>query len=214
MAALVQQNPSQSRMPPHGCPATTANGASKPNSIVIAIDPGLSGGVAYKRNLQPAQAVPMPATEGDLVDLLRSLTAHAPESIAYVEEVGGYIGKAQPASSAFKFGRNFGFILGVLQTLGVRVELVRPQRWQKSLACGSASGCASKTEWKNKLKSAAQRLYPQLKPTLATADALLILDFGLRSKSNQTCHTTNPMACASNEIPPSCGHDGSPRSAS
>ena len=152
----------------------------------IAIDPGLSGGVAYQHDNQPAQAVAMPATEGDLVDLLRNLTADANEAVACVEEVGGYIGKAQPASSAFKFGRNFGFILGVLQTLGVRLELVRPQRWQKSLGLGAASGCASKSEWKNKLKASAQRLYPNLKPTLATADALLILDYARRTAPKAT----------------------------
>ena len=145
----------------------------------VAIDPGLSGGLAYKRDGQPAQAVAMPATEGDLVNVLRDIAEEADEVVAIVEEVGGYIGKAQPGSSAFKFGRNFGFILGVLQTLGVRVELVRPQKWQKTLSLGSASGCASKTEWKNKLKAVAQRLYPHLKLTLATADALLILDYAL-----------------------------------
>ncbi len=154
---------------------------SLPATLTIAIDPGLSGGIAYQLDGQPAQAVAMPATEGDLVDLLCSLTAGARSVVAVVEEVSGYVGVAQPASSAFKFGRNFGFILGVLQTLKVRIELVRPQRWQKSLSLGSASGCASKTEWKNKLKGAAQRLYPDLKPTLATADALLILDYARRN---------------------------------
>jgi hypothetical protein len=123
----------------------------------------------------------MPSTEGDLVSVLRDIAAEPTEAVVVVEEVSGYIGKAQPGSSAFKFGRNFGFILGVLQTLGVRVELVRPQKWQKALSLGSASGCASKTEWKNKLKGAAQRLYPHLKPTLATADALLILDYARRA---------------------------------
>lgn len=154
---------------------------SLPAKLTIAVDPGLSGGIAYQLDDLPAQAVPMPPTEGDLVVFLRDLTADASDVLAYVEEVGGYIGVAQPGSSAFKFGRNFGFILGVLQTLGVRVELVRPQRWQKSLGLGSASGCASKTEWKNKLKGGAQRLYPNLKPTLATADALLILDYARRT---------------------------------
>jgi len=152
-----------------------------PAMTTIAVDPGLSSGIAYQLDGQPAQAVAMPSTEGDLVDLLRNLAAGAKEAVAFVEEVGGYVGKAQPASSAFKFGRNFGFTLGVLQTLGIRVELVRPQRWQKSLGLGSASGCASKTEWKNKLKASAQRLYPNLKPTLATADALLILDYARRT---------------------------------
>ena len=154
---------------------------SLPVKLTIAVDPGLSGGIAYQRDRQPAQAVAMPATEGDLVVFLRDLTSDAKDAVAFVEEVSGYVGVAQPASGAFKFGRNFGFVLGVLQTLKVRIELVRPQRWQKSLGLGSASGCASKTEWKNKLKGAAQRLYPSLKPTLATADALLILDYARRT---------------------------------
>lgn len=148
---------------------------------LIAIDPGLSGGIAFQRDNQSAQAVPMPVTEGDLVELLRVLADCPSQSVAIVEEVSGYVGKAQPASSAFKFGRNFGFILGTLQALGVRTELVRPQRWQKSLALGTAGGCGSKTEWKNKLKACAQRLYPNLRPTLATSDALLILVYAGRS---------------------------------
>jgi hypothetical protein len=123
----------------------------------------------------------MPATEGDLVHLLHAIAGEADEVVAIVEEVGGYIGKAQPGSRAFTFGRNFGFILGVLQSLGVRVELVRPQKWQKALGLGTASGCASKTAWKNKLKASARRLYPNLKPTLGTADALLILDYARRT---------------------------------
>ncbi len=152
-----------------------------PSTLTLAIDPGKSGGIAYMSDNRPPQAVPMPPTEGDLVVFLRDLTAGAKDAIAFVEQVSGFVGVAQPGSSAFKFGRNFGFILGVLQTLGVRVELVRPQKWQKSLGLGSATGCASKTEWKNKLKGAAQRLYPNLKPTLATSDALLILDYARRT---------------------------------
>lgn len=148
---------------------------------LIVIDPGASGGIAYRRDGQPTDAVRMPPTEGDLVNLLREITPDPANTVAFVEEVGGYIGKAQPASSAFKFGRNFGFLLGVLQTLGIRVELVRPQKWQKALGVGHASSCTSKTEWKNKLKAQAQRLYPQIKPTLATSDALLILEYAVRA---------------------------------
>jgi hypothetical protein len=100
-----------------------------------------------------------------------------------IEEVSGYIGVAQPGSAAFKFGRNFGFLLGALQTLGVRVELIKPQRWQKALGLGNSRNFRSKTAWKNKLKGAAQRLHPQLKLTLATADAVLLLEFALRART-------------------------------
>jgi hypothetical protein len=55
--------------------------------------------------------------------------------------------------------------------------MVRPQTWQKNLGIGTSRTCASKTEWKNKLKALAQRKFPDAKVTLATADALLILDY-------------------------------------
>ena len=112
--------------------------------------------------------------------LLQSLVVPG-ETVAFLEEVAGFVGKQQPGSAMFKFGRSFGFIIGVLEALGVRIELVRPQKWQKPLSLGTASTCASRSEWKNKLKACAQRLHPSLKPTLATADALLILEYGLQS---------------------------------
>ena len=147
---------------------------------VIGVDPGASGGFACWRADNSFTAFGMPATEGDQIQLIRELIAPG-ETIAFVEQVGGFTGKGQPGSAMFSFGRNFGFILGVLQALNVRIELVRPQKWQKPLGLGTASGCASRTEWKNKLKGCAQRLYPALKPTLSTADALLILSYGLKS---------------------------------
>lgn len=149
-------------------------------STILGIDPGLSGGVACRHADQAVTAIATPATEGDLLELFQSVVDPG-KTIAFVEEVGGFIGKQQPGSAMFEFGRNFGFTLGVLQALNVRIELVRPQKWQKPLGLGTASGCASRTEWKNKLKACAQRLYPALKPTLSTADATLILDFGLKS---------------------------------
>jgi|SRR5208282_382128 len=156
---------------------------------IISIDPRQSGGLAVKHDGQPVQTFPMPPTEGDLLCLLRQLAADPANTLAVVEEVSGFVGKAQPGSSAFKFGRGFGFVLGCIQALGVRLELVRPSKWQKPLGLGTASTCASKVEWKNKLKAHAQRLYPALKVTLATADALLILDFALRSSANRSAET-------------------------
>lgn len=108
--------------------------------------------------------------------------------------LSGYIGKRQPGSAMFKFGRNFGFLLGALQALRVRVELIRPQRWQKGLALGTASACRSPTVWKNKLKAHAQRLYPHLKVTLKTADALLLLDYALRQPQQENQKQKGPRA--------------------
>ena len=152
-------------------------------SVIIAIDPGVSGGVAvFAFNKTVCHA--MPDTEGDRLELIRDLARSAEvegvHCVCVLEEVNGFVGKAQPGSAMFKFGEHYGFIKGVVQTLGIRLVLVRPQVWQKYYSLGTASRCASKTEWKNKLKAEAQRRFPQLTVTLATADALLILEWAVQ----------------------------------
>jgi len=41
------------------------------------------------------------------------------------------------------------------------------------------------TQWKCKLRAQAQRLYPGIKVTLSTADALLLLEFALQSQATR-----------------------------
>lgn len=164
--------------------------------VIIAIDPGVSGGVAVAA-FGKVVCQAMPATQGDVMELIRDhyRTAEVEdvETVCVLEEVNGFVGKAQPGSAMFKFGEGYGFIKGVVQTLGIKLVLVRPQVWQKSFGLGTASRCASKSEWKNKLKAEAQRRFPELPVTLATADALLILEWSLR-----TATIANPGADAPN----------------
>lgn len=149
---------------------------------ILAIDPGASGGFAWHHiESEPQEVVccmPMPKTEGDVVGELTAIIAANQIRVAYVEEVGGYCGAAMPGSAMFNFGRNFGFILGVLAARGIRVELVKPQKWQKHFSLGTVKESGGKTPWKNKLKAKAQQLFPHLDVTLKTADALLILEYG------------------------------------
>lgn len=149
---------------------------------ILAIDPGVSGGIAVSRFGQ-TECWPMPETEGDRVALLREVRDAAAvegcELVCVLEQVGGFVGRGQPGSAMFRFGENFGFIKGVIQTLGIRLVLVRPQLWQKGFGLGTASSCASKNIWKNKLKAEAQRRFPHLNVTHRTADALLILEHSI-----------------------------------
>lgn len=146
---------------------------------LIAIDPGKSGGIAWKM-AYGVRAIPMPQTEPDIAGKLKEIYYHLDQPTVIVEEVGGYIGRPQPGSAMFTFGRNFGFILGVLTTIGARVVLVRPQKWQGYLSLGKSEG--DRTKWKNKLKQKAQNLYPSLAVTLSTADALLLLEYGTKTE--------------------------------
>jgi hypothetical protein len=156
--------------------------------IIVAIDPGLSGGIALASGGR-VECRAMPATQGDLLGLLRDTKAAASaagcELACVVEAVGGFVGKAQPGSAMFRFGEHFGFIKGAVQALGVRLVLVRPQVWQKGLGVGTASTCASKAVWKNKLKAEAQRRFPHLAVTLKTADALLLLEHAMKTECSQ-----------------------------
>jgi len=156
--------------------------------FILAIDPGASGGLAYWGQFGVI-ALPMGKTEGDVLEQIRMTPSAIPDfamRVAVVEAVSGYAGQGQPGSAMFKFGRGFGFILGVLAARGWRIELVRPQVWLKKLGLGTC-GAMSKTQWKNKLKARAQQLYPGVKVTLKTADALLLLEY-----ANLTRTPTNP----------------------
>ena len=153
-------------------------------NTIVAIDPGKSGGIAVSF-AEGTECQAMPATEADIVECLRgvarsALATHAPP-VFFIERVGGCVKRrgssGQPGSAMFTFGDNYGFLKGVVRTLGGLPVLVRPQEWQAPLGLGTASACATRSEWKNKLKSEAQRRFPQLKVTLKTADALLLLAY-------------------------------------
>jgi len=141
--------------------------------MTIAIDPGKSGGIAYRDTDGSVHAVPMPDTVADLEKLLRVLVC--PESVCFIEELPMYRGKMNLRSTAVLF-RNFGQIEGVLASLKCRVEYLKPDWWQKTLRLGKSADHGDR--WKAHLKGRAQALFPRVEVTLKTADALLILEAG------------------------------------
>lgn len=149
----------------------------------MAIDPGVKGGVAWLDKDARAHCITMPETEGDICEQLLTIILEVDPASIYVEEVQGFAGKPLPGSAMFKFGRNYGFLLGALAAWNRRVVLVKPAKWQKALGLGTARGM-SKHAWKTKLKDAAQRLYPECTVTLATADALLLLEYARTTQPN------------------------------
>lgn len=149
-------------------------------TLFIGLDPGASGGLAL---IAPdmVRAVPMPATERDVLDWIRRCRGdaaagiiHKPQAFAVIEKVGGYIsGNPCPGSAMFKFGQGYGGLRMALVATGIPFEEVTPQRWQKEFLLTRKKGEA-KTPFKNRLKAKAQQLFPEMEPTLKTADAILI----------------------------------------
>ena len=142
---------------------------------ILAIDPGLSGGLAY---YGPAGIIldSMPATDLDVSILIMDRLAIS--DVVYIEKVGGYVGgKGAPGSSMFNFGRNVGFLHGLIAASKTRVIEVPPQRWQKTIGAGNKA--THGTRWKAHLRGIAQQRQPRLVITLKTADAVLLLEHAM-----------------------------------
>jgi hypothetical protein len=151
---------------------------------MIAIDPGTNGGLAVALPGEGVTAFHMPPTSGELLRKLKQAQA-SEANTAYLEDVVKFVprrtksGQELPSSRMIVYGMSWGRIEGMLMALEFRVILVSPQKWQKALGLGTSRGM-NKTIWKNKLKAEAERLYPSIDVTLATADALLILEAAKR----------------------------------
>ena len=83
----------------------------------------------------------------------------------------------QGVASVWTFAQNYGTLLGILAALKITRYHVTPYIWQKTLQCLSKGD-------KNITKRRAQELFPDIKITHATADALLIGKYGLDTQRN------------------------------
>lgn len=154
----------------------------------LAIDPGAKGGLVFGNYDNPA-LVNMPADldtpEGliELLDLLVDVRSSFPNIRAVVEKVGGYVGEAQPASSAFKFGGADMAVKAMLVAARIPYTLVAPVSWQRHLTLPKRPRTsAGKSQHKRDLRDAAQALFPGRKVTLQTADALLMFHLAFIGK--------------------------------
>jgi hypothetical protein len=144
--------------------------------LTIAIDPGRSGGYAIAWGGLHDIKLHSYGEDFEFVEHLQDLKDHPIVTCidCVVEEVPSYAGKNVPSHTSFKLGKNCGVIEGALRMAEIPFAYVRPQVWQKGLS--GLKGLAG-AKRKGALKNHAKRLFPKHKVTLATADALLILNY-------------------------------------
>lgn len=155
--------------------------------LYIGIDPGQGGGIAWMHRqgvVVNIDARKMPDTEGEICSLLLSLKQLPGNCHAAIEAVGPARGRnpdgttrTQGVSSAFTFGRNYGFLRGCLVALRIPFEEVLPQRWQRELGLVVRGSGLTYSDRKNRNKQKAANLFPAVKVTHATADALLLMQY-------------------------------------
>jgi hypothetical protein len=158
---------------------------------VAGIDPGASGGIAIISGDNIVQAFPIPKTEGDIALLFAERIKPAGITYCVLEAVHSFPG--QGVVSSFTFGRGVGLLVGLLMAHRIPFEEIPPRTWQKALGIPPRIKAPkrpkpfmtyapeeSQSEWKNRLKAKAQQLFPEIKITLSTADALLIAEAARR----------------------------------
>ena len=145
----------------------------------IGVDPGASGSLAVINGDGEVVSL-IPFDEKEYKSILYGISVMPCSAV--VEHVGAM--PKQGVSSTFKFGQNFGFILGLMTAFEIPFELVRPQKWKKEFSC---------TSDKNTSIAVAQRLFPKAdlrrtprcsKPHDGHAEALLMAEYCRRKCRN------------------------------
>lgn len=152
---------------------------------LLAIDPGANGGYMARVGDNSPITGPLPDTEGDILLMVEmfALTPHE-KKVCYLENLVKFTGSPMPSSAMATYASNWGFLKGVLMAHKFQLVLVTPQKWQGAVGLGTSKGM-TKTAWKNKIKAESQRLYPNVKITLANADAAMIFRYAeLQERQN------------------------------
>ena len=139
---------------------------------ILTIDPGASGGLALWDSYDKTIALyKMPDGMTEQVALIEELGKGAK---AYIEKVGTYV-PGNSATAAVKFARHCGHLEAALYCFGIPSAQVAPGVWMKVLGRLPKK----KSERKSAIKERLQRMYPYLKLTLSTSDALGMMRWAL-----------------------------------
>jgi hypothetical protein len=148
------------------------------SKIQMAIDPGLSGGIAWWDG-EEAYQHKMPQTNKDLYDFLRAFSGRGASVL--MEKVGKHrLGNS--AQSSATFAKHVGHLEAHLVSCELPSMEITATQWMKDVVPGRPKGVDPRQvrARKNYIKDQMQRRYPYLKVTLYTADALGILTYALR----------------------------------
>ncbi len=149
---------------------------------VLGIDPGIHGGYCLK-HLDGSDNTTFAFSKQTSADIVKTLKDYinATRFIVGVNSVTAFIEEVHSMPhdgkvSAFSFGKNYGWWLGVLTTLGIPIIEIPPVKWQAALKL-RVRGLEYRDK-KKALKEAAQKRFPDLNLTLDTCDAALIAEYG------------------------------------
>lgn len=149
--------------------------------IIAGIDPGMTGGLSYIYQDKLITYSFKDQTFNEIAQEIGILTLNKAQVRVYLEKVHSFPG--QGVSSSFKFGMNYGFIQGCLTSYGLSHEFVTPQLWQKTLNIPKRNKeTENQPKFKKRLRGIAQAMYPGTSINSQTADAVLIMQYGMKER--------------------------------
>lgn len=160
-------------------------------SLIVGVDPGLSGAIAFLNDEGVLEIVDMPVlvtkkgakkqSNIDTCQLANEIDSRNKLSIthAYIEAVHAMPG--QGVTSCFQFGKGFGIVIGVIAANYIPFTLVTPNEWKKTLRVPAE---------KDGARARASELMPRfshlwsLKKHDGRAEAALLAYWGRQSLAN------------------------------
>lgn len=148
----------------------------------IGVDPGANGAcVALMEDGTIRECRFGKSTQKEMSEFFMSLSFE--DCFCTLEQVSAMAGNG--VSSSFTFGRNTGFVIGLLVASEIPYQETVPRSWQKALGItprfkpkkDEPGTEETKPEFKKRLKQKAEQLFPAQKITTDTADAYLIAEF-------------------------------------
>ena len=115
--------------------------------IWIGIDPGAKGAMALVGGKDGPEIIPF--DQKNYIDRLWMYQLDDNDMICCIESVHSISG--QGIASSFKFGQAYGWLLGMLDSIGIPYQTISPQKWKKEF--GLTSDKAQSVE-------VCKRLYP------------------------------------------------------
>jgi crossover junction endodeoxyribonuclease RuvC len=148
---------------------------------IIAIDPGLGGGVAFTDTItRLTWAIPTPVLgkQIDLADLAAQISHCKPHLIA-LEKVHSMPG--QGVASIFTFGKGYGALLGIAAALRIPCEEITPQKWKGVVLSGTAKDKDAAIAYCRRVFPDIPLVMPKCKVAhTGVADALCLMEYARR----------------------------------
>lgn len=153
---------------------------------VIGVDPGAAGGLAVFVPGQKAKVVKMPKDVTELKEFF-GYYAENYKPVVFLEklsvrpdDVAVDGGKAELGKlyRIQKMMANYEHLKAIIEAVGIPYVMVHPMSWQTKLNLRVKGEKVEKRGRKKRYQMRAAALYPEVKATLWSSDALLIMHFG------------------------------------